>query len=143
MNTFNIAPLIRTSVDFDSFENFFDQMTNVNDVSDYFTHYDIVKADDNNYRLSIAVAGFSRDNIKITQNKNLLLINGELKKHKKMYLHRGIASTNFERKFQLSDHVEVVSAGMENGILHIDLKRKIPDELLPKKIEINEIYKTL
>ena len=140
MNTFNIAPLMRTSVGFDSFEHFFDQAFNGNDISSNFPHYNIVKTDENNYRVSLALAGFSKQDITVTQNKNLLLISGELEKDNKTYLHQGIAARKFARKFQLSDHVEVVSAGIKNGILNIDLERKIPKELLPKKIEIREFH---
>ena len=140
MNTFNIAPLMRTSVGFDSFEHYFDQAFNGNDISSNFPHYNIVKTDENNYRVSLALAGFSIEDIAVTQNQNLLFISGELKKDSKTYLHHGIAARKFERKFHLSDHVEVVSAGMKNGILNIDLERKIPQELLPKKIEIKDFH---
>lgn len=139
MNTFSIAPLMRTSIGFDRLEQLFDQAFNGSDLSGGFPHYNILKVDENQYRITLAVAGFGRSDIDITQKQNFVMIKGEVATDDGLYLHRGIASRKFERRFQLADHVEVSSAGMENGLLHIDLVRKIPKELQPKKISISEL----
>ena len=139
MNAFSIAPLMRASMGFDRLEQLFDQAVNDSDLSGGFPHYNISKTDENQYRITLAVAGFGRDDINITQKQNSLMIKGEVATDDGLYFHRGIASSKFERRFQLADHVEVSAAGMENGLLHIDLVRKIPKGLQPKKISISEL----
>ena len=136
MNTFNFAPLMQTTVGFDRFERLFEQAFNGVDASNSFPHYDIEKLEENKYRITLAIAGFSKNDIEITQKQNQLVVKGELKKDGGTYLHHGIASRRFERRFQLADYVEVIDAGIENGLLIIDLGREIPEALRPRKIEV-------
>ena len=136
MNTFNFAPLMQTTVGFERFERLFEQAFNANEASNSFPHYDIEKMDDDRYRITLAVAGFSKEDIEITQKQNQLLVQGDLKKGEGTYLHHGIANRRFERRFQLADYVEVVNAGIENGLLIIELAREIPEALRPRNIEI-------
>jgi len=136
MNTFNFAPLMHTSVGFDRFERLFEQAFNGPGINDGFPHYDIQKIDENQYRITLAVAGYSKDDVEITQKQNQLVVKGTLKKDDGNYLHRGIAARKFERQFHLADYVEVVNASIENGLLVVDLAREIPEALKPRKIEI-------
>ena len=137
MNTFNFAPLMHTSVGFDRFERLFEQAFNGPGLNDGFPHYDIQKTDENQYRITLAVAGYSKEDVEITQKQNQLVVKGTLKKDDGNYLHRGIAARKFERQFHLADYVEVVDASIENGLLVVDLAREIPEALKPKKIEIS------
>ena len=100
--------------------------------------YNIEKTDENNYRISIAVAGFSDDDLDVTAKENLLIVRskGQEAKDGGKYLHRGIAGRAFERKFQLADHIRVVGAELANGLLHINLIREVPEELKSRNIEI-------
>ncbi|RWR03947.1 Hsp20 family protein, partial [Siminovitchia fortis] len=94
--------------------------------------------DENNYRITMAVAGFAEEQLDLTQKDNMLIVKGERKPEaEKTYVYQGIAERDFERKFQLADYVKVVGASMENGLLHIDLEREIPEAMQPRKIAIN------
>ena len=133
MNTYDFAPLWRSTVGFD---RLFDMMNNP-PASEGFPPYDIARVSDDTYRISLAVAGFSQDEIAITAQQNMLLVSG--KKERKTQgelLYQGIAGRSFERRFSLADHVEVASANMENGLLQIDLVRKIPEAMKPRRIDI-------
>jgi molecular chaperone IbpA len=100
--------------------------------------YDIVKSSENAYRIAMAVAGFTQDELAITQEQNLLFISGQKTNADDVqYLHRGIAGHSFQRRFELADHVKVVGAGLVNGLLTIDLKREIPEEMKPRQIAIS------
>tara|TARA_A100001035_G_C27643289_1_gene435638 strand:+ start:67 stop:477 length:411 start_codon:yes stop_codon:yes gene_type:complete len=101
--------------------------------------YNIAKLNDDEFMVSLAVAGFSMDNLDITKDKDVLKIEGKTPKgdEEVNYLHRGIAGRNFVREFTLADHVDVKSAKLENGMLNIHLVRNVPEEMKPKKIEIN------
>ena len=103
--------------------------------------YNIERTGEDSYRISMAVAGFSDDEISIEAHRNVLTIKGERKDETNgegsEVLYRGIAARAFERRFQLADHVDVVGAALKNGLLHIDLKRNIPEELKPRKIAIS------
>ncbi len=99
--------------------------------------YDIVKTDDDQYRISIAVAGFAEDDLDITFQSNLLTVTGKKQETETDgYLHRGIAGRPFEHRFELADHVRVNGAGLNNGLLSIDLIREVPEALKPRKISI-------
>jgi molecular chaperone IbpA len=99
--------------------------------------YNIEQKDEHNYRITMAVAGFAEEQLDLTQNENLLIVKGERKEEEgKNYVYQGIAERDFERKFQLADYVKVVGASMENGLLHIDLVREIPEAMQPRKIAI-------
>ena len=101
--------------------------------------YNIAQINDDEYMISLAVAGFGMDNLDITKDKNVLRIEGTSPKGDEdvNYLHKGIGGRSFRREFTLADHVDVVNASLELGMLNIHLKREVPEELQPKKIEIN------
>ncbi|MBB3527236.1 molecular chaperone IbpA [Rhizobium sp. BK456] len=104
---------------------------------DNWPPYDIVKTGENDYRIAMAVAGFSQDELAITQEQNLLMVSGQKANGEDVqYLHRGIAGRSFQRRFELADHVKVVDAGLANGLLTIDLKHEIPEGMKPRQIEI-------
>jgi molecular chaperone IbpA len=138
MTTFDFSPLFRSSVGFDSIPRLLDTAMQTADRSDAYPPYNIEKADDKHYRISIAVAGFSEDDLEITAKEDTLVVRGKAQEAEDSgtYLYRGIAGRAFERKFQLADHIRVVSADLTNGLLHINLEREIPEELKPRTIEI-------
>ena len=138
MTSFDLTPLLKSSVGFDVFDNIFDSVFNMNESSTSYPPYNILKSD-NNYTISLAIAGFSKDEIDISLQENELLIKGTSEEKDKdvEFLHRGIAGRNFERKFRLADTVKVSDASYENGLLNIYLEREIPDHQKPRKIEIN------
>lgn len=137
MNTFNISPLMRNSIGFDSLDHFFDETINRNDISGSFPHYNIVKSSENSYKITLALAGYSKDNIEIIHKNNNLTISGKIEEEKVDFLHRGIAARKFERSFDLAEYMDVSSAKMSNGLLILELDRNIPEEFQPKKISIN------
>src|SRR4051812_2701523 len=137
MRTYDFAPLWRSSVGFD---RLFDLINDTQRLEgqDNYPPYDIVRTDENTYRISLALAGFSPDEINITAQQNRLTVTGSKAEHKggHEYMHQGIAARSFERQFNLEDHVEVEGASFENGLLQIELARKIPEAMKPRKIEI-------
>ena len=138
MTTYDLSPLLRSSIGFDAFDNIFDSVFNLNESSGAYTPYNIVKSG-NIYTISLAVAGFSKSDLDISVQENELVIKGSIKDANKEieFLHRGIAGRNFERKFRLADTIKVSDANCENGLLHIFLEREIPEHQKPRKIEIN------
>ena len=138
MTTYDLSPLLRSSVGFDVFDNIFDSVFNLNESNTSYPPYNILKSD-NNYTISLAIAGFSKDEIDISLQENELVIKGVAKdlNNKFEFLHRGIAGRNFERKFRLADTIKVSDASYENGLLNIYLEREIPQHQKPRKIEIN------
>jgi molecular chaperone IbpA len=110
--------------------------------SNGYPPYNIAQINEDEYMISLAVAGFGMDNLEITKDGNILTIEGTSPKgdEKVNYLHKGIGGRNFRREFTLADHVEVEGANLELGMLNIHLKREIPEEMKPKKIEINSSY---
>ncbi len=134
---FDFSPLYRSSVGFDRVFDLLETASRATTTIDNWPPYDIARTGDDDYRITMAVAGFSQDELSMTQEQNMLLVTGEKKDEDKAeYLHRGIAGRAFERRFQLADHVRVTGAGLENGLLTIDLKREIPEEMKPRRIEI-------
>jgi molecular chaperone IbpA len=109
-----------------------------NSASQGYPPYNIAQLDEDQYMISIAVAGFGMDDLEIVKDKNILRIEGTSPKGEETvnYLHKGIGARNFRREFTLADHVEIVDANLSLGMLNIRLKREIPEELQPKKIEI-------
>jgi molecular chaperone IbpA len=138
MTTFDFFPLFRSSVGFDSIPRLLDTAMQTADRSDGVPPHNIEKADDNHYRISIAVAGFSEDDLEITAKEDTLVVRSKTQgaEDDGTYLYRGIAGRAFERKFQLADHIRIVGADLTNGLLHINLEREIPEELKPRFIEI-------
>ncbi|MGH1349825.1 MAG: Hsp20 family protein [Methyloligellaceae bacterium] len=140
MSHFDLSPLYRSTVGFDRMFSLIDSLAGPNENQSGFPPYDIVQQDENAYRISIALAGFSNDELNIQVEENTLTIRGEklsdVENESTRTLHRGIAARNFQRTFQLADHVEVKNAALENGLLHIDLIREIPEAMKPRNIEI-------
>lgn len=137
MRTFDLSPLYRQTVGFDRLFNLLDGVSN-GDAQPY-PPYNIERTGENAYRVTMAVAGFSEKDLDIQAKENVLTVTGEKKEEKEEdseVLYRGIAARAFERRFQLADHVEVKGASLENGLLHIDLVREIPEAMKPRKIAI-------
>jgi len=133
---FDFSPLIRSSVGFDRVFDLLETAARVQH-ADNWPPYDIVKTGDDQYTINMAVAGFSPDELTVTMQPNQLVVSGH--KHDEKageYLHRGIAQRALERRFELADHVNVVAANLDNGLLTIELKREIPEEMKPRRIEI-------
>ncbi|MBK20477.1 MAG: heat-shock protein [Rhodospirillaceae bacterium] len=139
MTTFDFSPLFRSSVGFDSIPRLLDTAMRTADRSDSYPPYNIEKTDENTYRISIAVAGFSEDDLEVTAKEDTLVVRSKAQEVEddSNYLYRGIAGRAFERKFQLADHIRVVDADLTNGLLHINLEREVPEELKPRTVEIN------
>ena len=144
MRNFDLTPLYRATVGFDQIADLMDRALASDVGQNSYPPYNIEKTDDDAWRISIAVAGFSENDLSIEVKDRDLLITarkadeGETRK----YLHRGIATRAFERRFHLADHVRVTDASHENGMLHIDLVRELPDALKPRRIEISATGKT-
>ena len=133
---FDFSPLFRSSVGFD---HVFDLLSSAADPQavDNWPPYDIAKAGEDRYRITVAVAGFAPEELDIVMQPNLLVVSG-LKRSDgdTQYLYRGIATGSFERRFQLADYVQVKGASLENGLLTIELAREVPEELRPRRIEV-------
>ena len=133
----DFAQFYQNSVGIDQlFDNLLSTV-NVNTQSNY-PPYNIIKKDDNNYLIEVAVAGFSEGDIKVTVEQNVLNINAENSDEETTdeFVHRGISSRKFSRTFNLAEHIEIKAAKVENGILSLVLEREIPEQLMPKSIEI-------
>lgn len=139
MRPFDFSPLFRSTVGFDRMPQLMEAAMKGADHSDGYPPYNIEKQGDDKYRISLAVAGFGPDEIDITAKENTLLVQGKTNSAEddRTYLHRGIAGRAFERSFQLADHIRVAGADLENGLLHIDLEREVPEELKPRRIDIS------
>lgn len=139
MTTFDFSPLFRTSVGFDRLATLMNAAHRA-ETGNGFPPYNIQKAGENQYRITMAVAGFSEADLDITTEHNTLTVRGtrpeESDDESGAYLYRGIATRNFERRFNLADHVRVSGARLDNGLLHIELEREIPEAMKPRKIEI-------
>lgn len=139
MRSFDFAPLHRASVGFDQIADLMDRVL-TNDVSQpSYPPYNIEKTADDSYRISIAVAGFSESDLSVEVKENALVVSARkaADDSERTFLHRGIATRAFERRFTLADHVRVIGASHVDGMLHIDLKREVPEALKPRRIEIS------
>ena len=133
---FDFSPLYRSSIGFDRVVDLLENASRVTTI-DNWPPYDIARTGENAYRITMAVAGFSQDELSITHEPNILVISGERAgEDNGDYMHRGIAGRPFQRRFELADHVIVVGANLVNGLLTIDLRREVPEELRPRRIEI-------
>ncbi|MEM8553423.1 MAG: Hsp20 family protein [Pseudomonadota bacterium] len=139
MRTFDMAPLYRATVGFDQIADMMDRVLSTDVPQPSYPPYNIEKTADDAYRISIAVAGFSDDDLNVEVKEHALVVTGRKSEAdgESTYLHRGIATRAFERRFHLADHVRVTGAATENGMLHIDLVREVPDALKPRRIEIS------
>ncbi|GJE33453.1 Hsp20 family protein [Methylobacterium oxalidis] len=138
MRTYDVAPLYRSSVGFD---RLFDLLTQAERVepSAAWPPYNIEKVAEDAYRITMAVAGFTAEDIELTQHDTALLVSGQRKGQdgEHQYLHRGIAARTFRQTFNLAEHVKVTGASLENGLLTVELKREVPEALKPRRIAIN------
>jgi len=136
MRTYDFSPMFRHSVGFDRIYQLLESANQRNDVS--YPPYNIETDGEDAYRISVAVAGFDKADLDLTLDRDTLTIAGQKADSPDgvSYLHRGIAGRSFNLKFNLADHVKVVNAGLENGVLVVDLEREVPDELKPHKISI-------
>lgn len=145
MRAIDYSPLYRSTVGFDRLFSLLDNMTQV-DNSQSYPPYNIERTGEDAYRITMAVAGFVEEDISIEAKQNTLTITAEKVKGEnedREILFQGIAARSFERRFQLADHVEVTGAALENGLLHVDLKREIPEAMKPRKIEIKSEVKQI
>lgn len=134
----DFTPFYRSAIGFDRLLQMMDQVSGFDSEGGY-PPYNIVRTGDNDYRITMAVAGFTPDELKIEVKETTLTVSGEKKADgaERTYLHRGIAARNFERRYQLADHVDVKAAGFENGLLNIDLVRNLPERMKPRSVEIS------
>lgn len=139
MRSYDLSPLFRSTVGFDRLSRLMDSALRLDDAQLAYPPYNIEQASEDTYRVTMAVAGFTQDELTITAQENQLLVSGKPAKDEapKNYLHRGIAGRAFERRFELADHIRVVGAELVNGLLHIDLKREVPEAMKPRTISIN------
>ena len=138
MRQFDLAPLYRNTVGFDRLFSMIDQLVSVDSVPAY-PPYNIERTGENAYRISVAVAGFVESDLSIEVKENALTLKGETKvseERRGEVLYQGIAARSFERRFQLADGVQVTGAALENGLLHVDLVREIPEAKKPRQIPI-------
>lgn len=137
MRTLDFSPLYRSTVGFDHLSSLLDAV-NRSDTGNGYPPYNIELLDQDEYRITMAVAGFVQDELDIQTEKQTLTVKGAKQGDnvERNYLHQGIAARNFERRFQLADHVQVTGARLENGMLHIDLVREIPEAEKPRSIPI-------
>jgi len=139
MRHVDFSPLYRSTVGFDRLFTMLDSLGQL-DGGQTYPPYNIERTGEDAYRISMAVAGFSEDDISVEAHRNVLTIKGEKRdeqnKDNSEFLYRGIASRSFERRFQLADHVEVAGATLKDGLLHIDLVRNVPEEMKPRRIPV-------
>ncbi len=135
---FDLSPLYRSTVGFDSLASMLEQVAGFDNEANAYPPYNIERLTENDYRITMAVAGFSKQDVQIEVKENTLSIRGEKKEadQERTFLHRGIASRAFERRFQLADHVEVRGADVKDGLLSVDLEREVPERLKSRTIEI-------
>ena len=138
MDRFDFSPLFRSTIGFDRLTRLADAAMRVDNASVGYPPYNIEKTGEDMYQLTMAVAGFSPDELDVTVQQNSLVVTGKAKKdeHESRYLHRGIARRAFERHFSLADHIKVAGASLVNGMLHVDLVREVPEAMKPRKIAI-------
>ena len=142
MQTFDFAPLFRSTVGFDRLAQMLDGATSFDATANTYPPYNIERPGDNAYRITVAVAGFTEAELKLEVKEQVLTVRGEKaldtgpETAARQFLHRGIAGRAFDRRFQLADHVEVKSAALADGLLHIELVRNVPERLKPRQIAI-------
>jgi len=138
MRSFDFAPLHRATVGFDQIADLMDRVLSADTAQPSYPPYNIEKTADDAYRISIAVAGFAEGDLAVEVKDNALIVSARKAgdEAERKYLHRGIATRAFERRFALADHIRVTGASHENGMLHINLTREIPEALKPRRIEI-------
>lgn len=141
MRNLDLSPLYRSTVGFDRLGSMLDQLLSAETSVPSYPPYNIEKLDEDHYRISIAVAGFRDEDLNVEVKDQTLTVTAKKREvpedQQPVYLYRGIAERGFERRFQLADHVKVTGARLEYGLLHIDLKREVPEALRPRTIPIS------
>ena len=143
MTRIDLTPFYRSAIGFDRMANLVDNLFQTSETGNTnFPPYNIEKIGELDYRITMAVAGFATADLDITIHEGTLIVTGhanqESRDDETTFLHRGIAGRQFERRFQLADFIEIKSASLENGLLHIDLKREVPEKMKPRKISISD-----
>lgn len=138
MRTFDFTPLYRSAIGFDHLSQLMDSIVQREQSQPSYPPYNIERLDKDQYRITMAVAGFTEADLDIQSEQQKLTVKGQKSADDKerQYLHQGIAGRNFERVFQLAEHIRVDAASLENGLLHIDLKREVPEAMKPRQIQI-------
>ena len=138
MRTYDLTPLFRTSVGFDRMSRLMEAALQLEGSAKGYPPYNIARRDQDLYQVTLAVAGFAEDELSIELHNNQLTVSGrrETEGDTLEYLHQGIAGRAFERRFQLADHIKVVAANLQHGLLHIELEREVPEALKPRSIPI-------
>jgi molecular chaperone IbpA len=148
MRNYDLTPLLRATVGFDRMFNMLDTATRLDEGAPSYPPYNIEKTGEDTYRIVMAVAGFGETDIEVTAKENSLVVAGKKDKApetqaqdqaREHYLHRGIATRAFERRFDLADHIRVTGARLENGLLHVDLVRELPEAMKPRSIAIETV----
>ncbi|AYK16497.1 MULTISPECIES: Hsp20 family protein [Aeromonas] len=136
MRSIDFSPLYRSAIGFDRLANLIESAASNGNAG--YPPYNIEQLGDNDYRISMAVAGFTQEELELSFQENLLTVKGNKQVDtERNYLYQGIAERGFERRFQLADYVRVKGADLKNGLLHIELVREVPEAMKPRKIEIN------
>ncbi|MGY3969519.1 Hsp20 family protein [Aeromonas enteropelogenes] len=136
MRSIDFSPLYRSAIGFDRLANLIESAASNGNAG--YPPYNIEQLGDSDYRISMAVAGFTQEELELSFQENLLTVKGNKQADtERNYLYQGIAERGFERRFQLADYVRVKGADLKNGLLHIDLVREVPEAMKPRKIEIN------
>lgn len=138
MRTFDLTPLFRSTVGFDHLSRMLDSAQRLDDTAVSYPPYNIEKLSDDDYRITMAVAGFSEGDLDMVVHGHTLVISGKSNRDEAQvqYLHRGIAGRSFERRFELADFIKVEGAALVNGLLHVELKREVPEQMKPRTIKI-------
>ena len=140
MRSFDFSPLFRSTVGFDRLFDLLDSVPQY-DTAQTYPPYNIERTDDTHYRITLAVAGFGENDLNVEVREGVLTVQGKREERgeqgKSAFLYQGIAGRAFDRRFQLAENVEVRGAKLENGLLHVDLERIVPDEQKPRRIAIN------
>lgn len=142
MRAYDLSPLHRFAIGFDNVGRLLDTASRLDTQATSYPPYNVEKTGETEYRITMAVAGFSENDLNVVCEDNTLTISGRIEQAEDAqtkFLHRGIAGRAFERKFELADHIKVVGAGLSNGLLHVDLFREIPEEKQPRRIQITRV----
>ena len=144
MRNYDLTPLLRATVGFDRMFNLLDTATRLHESAPSYPPYNIEKTGEDSYRIVMAVAGFGEADLEVTAKENSLVVAGKKDQApetqaRERYLHRGIATRTFERRFDLADHIRVAGARIENGLLHIELVRELPEAMKPRSIAIETL----
>jgi molecular chaperone IbpA len=141
MDRFDFTPLFRSTIGFDRLARLVDTASRVDSTAQTYPPYDIEKTGDDSYRLTMAVAGFSQGELDITVHENTLIVTGKAQNDVEngRFLHHGIARRAFERRFSLADHLKVTGANLDNGLLHVDLVREVPEAMKPRTVKIGTV----